>query len=257
MKVYSISSLRIYSIPLVFVKTWFVIAFGQTRSLGWSNPRLVRQKDQDGLATFSFEADEPKGGSADILVPIIASTLFHPGDDIRGVKVEAETNSLTRLANIVRALENGCDDNNFVPFESGLGDEAFDAESIEQYEQTVGRRLGTTSALASKCEYKTLLKIPTRVEFKTSGFKLYKRFRYNITELEYCYPSDLGEEAEQAIRRCLPAAIAAGVAAFPGGPGAAVAAFIAALKACVGAELASKVSVHIRNREEIGNWHRV
>lgn len=254
MQIYRISSIRVVSIPLIFVKSWWVIAFGLTRSSGWTNPRLVQEKDDNGLAVFSFEADAPAGVALDVLTPIVASVIFSPGAAISGVKVTAETNAVSQHAQIVRALADGSDDNDFLPLESDSDDEAFDADAIEQFRvlQEGGMRI------ASTCADRTLLKIPTRPEFKMKGFKLYRRFRYNVTALHYCYPSDLGEEAEAAVRKCLPVAIAAGVAAFPGGgPGGAVAAFFAALKGCVGAELGSKVTAQITNHEEIGKWHRV
>ena len=256
MQIYRVTSVTVYSIPLIFIKSWLVIAMGQTRSSGWTNPRLVQGKDEDGLAVFSFEADKPTGPVLDVLAPIVVSTILRPDPGTRGVKVNSETNSSVRLGDIARALEDGGEETDFIPFDPA--DEAeFDPESIEAFNTSLQARIAARADRATHCDERQLLKIPTRVEFKTSGFKLYRRTRYNVTSLEFCYPTDLGQEAEEAIKRCLPVAIAAGVAAFPAGPGSAVAAFLAALKGCVGAELAGKVSVRIRNKEEIGPWHRV
>jgi hypothetical protein len=197
MKIHRVMSVRVYSLPLVFVKTWMVVAIGQTRSLGWTNPRLVQDKDENGLATFSFEADKPSGASIPVLAPVFVSTLFQPGDDVSGVRVEAETNAITAMADILRATEAG-EVADFIPFESGGDGEPFDADSYE--EGSAGKALADKllERTASRCDRKDLLKVPTRVEFKTRGWRLYRRTRYNVTALEYCYPTDLGDEAERA-----------------------------------------------------------
>jgi hypothetical protein len=257
MLLHRVTGVTVYSLPLVFVKTWLVIARGEAATMGWTNPRLVQDKDGDGLASFAFEADEPREPALQVITPIITSTIFQPSARLRGVRVRGATNEVVRLAQTFRAAGSGEEEegeHDFMPYETEHNDFGYDSEDAELLRRTAPR---IEPAAAQQCDRRRLFKVISRVEFKTSGFKLYRRERYLSTFLKFCYPTDLGDEAVSAIQRCLPVAVAAGVAAAAGGPGAAAAAFAAAMKGCVGAELGSKVSIGIDTEEEVGRWRRV
>jgi hypothetical protein len=257
--IYRVTGLTVYSLPLVFVKTWLVIARGETSTLGWSNPRLVPDESGESeWASFSFEADEPGGAALQVISPIITSTIFQPAAELRGVRVRSATNEIVRSASLFRAGGSGEEEegeHDFIPYESEFGDLGYEPEDASDLVRAIPLMMARTAG--QQCDRKRLFKIVSRIEFKTRGFKLYRRERYLTTYLKFCYPTDIGDEAVEAIRRCLPVAIAAGVAGASGGPAGAAAAFVAAMKGCVGAELGSKVSVGIDTDEEKGDWHRV
>jgi len=75
-----------------------VIAYGTTRTGGWTNGRLIQiihvAPPKDGMIELNFVADEPIGGSTDAITPIESEELdlgLVP-EGTKGVRVIAETN---------------------------------------------------------------------------------------------------------------------------------------------------------------------
>lgn len=250
-------------------KTWIVIAKGETTSTGWSSPQLASKGEKDDYLLMDFEAQPPAAGDVTlpVITPIVALAVVSPAKNVKGLIVRAESNSVRTSTQIIALDSAGEEDHDFLPYEMDQSVEGIDAKDLDEDEahseiaspellRSDLRALAVTRG--ETCKDRTLLKVPLYPEFKTKGWKIYKRWRYNVTELHYCYPTGVDDAVKQVLDRCLPIAIAAGVAGFAaGGPAGAVAAFKTALEGCAAAEVARLVKVKIRNREVIGNWSRV
>jgi len=250
--VYRVDKLSVRRLP-VSPKRWLVVATGVTRTSGWSGARLAPAAQQDPpFLTLDFEADPPHGPTMEVLTPIVAVDVFQADIEHRGVEVVAETNRVVDEAPFLKSGEDGNVVADFLPHEDESP--AFDvADEGDTAAPPAVELAALSDAPARKCERKTLLKIPLYPEVKFKGWKCYKRLRYSVTELEWCYPTD----ADDTLRRCLPASIAAGVGGFAvGGPGGAVKAFLEALAACAGRDLARSVSVKVHGGQRKGRWSR-
>jgi hypothetical protein len=239
-------------------KTWAVLARGETTSTGWSSPRLSPHGEQDDCLLFDFEAQPPgqNDGSQEVITPIVALGLMTPAKNIRGLIVRSTTNSVRTHTQVLSLDKDGRDEHDFLPYEL---DQPVELDSTEPTEDETRAGVAIAAAAAGTvCKDKTLLRIPLYPEFKHKGWKIYKRWRYSVTEIHYCYPQGVDDAVQQVLAHCLPIAVVAGVAGFAaGGPGGAVAAFEAALEGCATAEAAKLVSVNVRTREMKGAWKRL
>jgi hypothetical protein len=96
-KVNSVTSVNARFVPLNKVSI-MINAVGTTTTNGWTNPQLKPvvyvQPPLDKTWEFSFQADEPEGGS-DVITPIKASYQWNnPPGNVEFVRVVAETNKV-------------------------------------------------------------------------------------------------------------------------------------------------------------------
>lgn len=266
--IYRAVSVEAYRLP-VSKKTWVVLARGEVSSTGWTGSSLSPQGEQDDYLIMDFEAQPPGPGDVTIpvIVPIVALSVVSPPKNARGIVVRSESNEVREDTQVLSIDRSGDEEHDFLPYEI---DQAVDIDGKDIDEDGAHTEIATPELLRPElrimalatageiCKVQTLLKVPLYPEFKTKGLKLYKRWRYNVTELQYCYPEGIDDAVRQVLMRCLPVAVAAGVAGFVvGGPAGAVAAFKTALEGCAAAEVTRLVNIRVRNREIKGDWKRV
>ncbi len=77
----------------------FVHAFGNVPTSGWSGVRLMPRfyvvPPADGLWEFDFQADPPAGLVLEVVLPVSAEGVFALPNWARGVRVQATHNSIT------------------------------------------------------------------------------------------------------------------------------------------------------------------
>ena len=126
--------LRVDTVELRLLKSkppqLLVVAHGTASTPGWENPELLllEKVPEDGIYEFDFCAEPPTGIVPQIIVPITATFNFkNIPPDLKGVRINASTNSIEQNTGIETTTENTPENVEFQPYlETIMGIEIID-----------------------------------------------------------------------------------------------------------------------------------